>query len=130
MGTIVPILLALALLAMTGTARGQAALEEDQFRARCVGCHAMACNRIGPKLKDVIGRTAGSVADYTGYTDALKKSGLVWSEKTLDRFLQDPGALVPGTSMATAGGKIASAKERRMLIDFIKRADTSLDLCY
>lgn len=120
------------LLATSFTARGEQSpkeLEEDLFRAKCIGCHAIACNRAGPKLRDVIGRSAGSVPDFTGYSEALKKSGLIWSEKTLDSFLQDPGRLVPGTSM-TSAGKIASMKERRMLIRFIKRADTSLDLCF
>ena len=124
--------ISLALLGASFTARGDQtpkALEEDLFRAKCIGCHAVACNRTGPKLRDLIGRSAGSVPDFTGYSEALKKSGLIWSEKTLDSFLQDPCRLVPGTSM-TSAGKIASVKERRMLIRFIKRADTSLDLCF
>jgi cytochrome c len=122
----------LMLLGAAFSARGEQApkaLEEDLFRAKCIGCHAIACNRSGPKLKDVIGRRAGSVPDFTGYSEALKKSRLVWSEKTLDSFLRDPGALVPGTSM-TSAGKIASAKERQSLISFVRRADTSLDLCF
>lgn len=122
----------LTLLGTSFTARGEQtskALEEDLFRAKCIGCHAIACNRSGPKLRDVIDRRAGSVPDFTGYSEALKKSGWIWSEKTLDSFLRDPGALVPGTSM-TSAGKIASAKEREMLIRFIKRADTALDPCF
>jgi len=104
-------------------------LERDVFRAKCIGCHAIACNRNGPKLGGVMGRNAGAVADFRGYTEALKKSGLVWTDKTLDDFLKDPNRLVPGTQMASAG-RLESAKQRKMLIRFIKRADTSLDLCF
>jgi cytochrome c len=124
--------IALILLTATSAALGKPTtkeLEEDLFRAKCIGCHAMACNRSGPKLKDIIGRRAGSVPDFTGYSEALKTSNLIWSERTLDSFLEDPGKLVPGTLM-TSAGRIASAKERRMLIRFIKRADSSLDLCF
>jgi len=124
--------IALILLTATSAALGKPTtkeLEEDLFRAKCIGCHAMACNRSGPKLKDVIGRRAGSVPDFTGYSEALKTSNLIWSERTLDSFLEEPGKLVPGTLM-TSAGRIASAKERRMLIRFIKRADSSLDLCF
>src|SRR5687768_14012497 len=122
---------ALILLTATSAALGETTKErqEDLFRAKCIGCHAMACNRSGPKLKDVIGRRAGSVPDFTGYSEALKTSNLIWSQRTLDSFLKDPGKLVPGTLMTNAG-KIAGAKERRMLIKFIERADSSLDLCF
>ena len=122
----------LALIAANSPARGEQSakeLDEDLFRAKCVGCHAIACNRGGPKLRGVIGRKAGSVPEFTGYSEAMKTSGLIWSEKTLDTFFQDPGRLVPGTPM-TVIGKISSVKERQMLIRFIKRADTSLDLCF
>ena len=102
--------------------------EKDLFRAKCIGCHAVACNRIGPKLGGVIGRKAASAPGFTSYSDALKGSQLTWTEETLDAFLRDPNKLVPGTPMDSAG-RIESAKERQMLLRFIKRGDTSLDLC-
>ena len=102
--------------------------ERDLFRAKCIACHAVACNRIGPKLGGVIGRKAASAPSFTSYSDALKASQLTWTEETLDAFLRDPNKLVPGTPMASAG-RIESAKERQMLLRFIKRGDTSLDLC-
>jgi len=103
--------------------------EKDVFRAKCIGCHAINCNRNGPKLGGVMGRNAGGVTDFPGYSEALKKSGVVWTDKTLDDFLKDPNKLVPGTKMASAGG-VDSAQQRRLLIRFIKRTDTSLDLCF
>jgi cytochrome c len=101
---------------------------ESLFRARCASCHSMACNRLGPKLEGVIGRRAGDVRDYSHYTAELRASGLRWSEQTLDQYLRDPGRMVPGTSM-TSAGPVASAADRRDLIDHIKRQDRRTDLC-
>src|SRR5688572_22058417 len=101
--------------------------ERDVFRAKCIACHAVGCNRLGPKLDGVIGRKAGSAPGFTSYSDPLKKSQLTWTEETLDAFFKDPNKLVPGTSMAAAG-RIESRKERQMLLRLIRRGDTSLDL--
>jgi len=62
---------------------------------RCQGCHSVDRNRIGPMHKGLFGRQAGSVPGFA-YSDAMKNSGIVWSEKTLDQFLQDPRKMVPG----------------------------------
>ena len=88
----------------------------------------MACNRIGPRLDGVIGRRAGSVADFATYTVGLKDSGIVWSERTLDAYIRDPAAMVPGTSM-NAAGRIESAADRRDIVMHVKRQDRSIDLC-
>jgi cytochrome c len=119
----------LPLITNPATAAGQTEeAERDIFRARCVGCHAVGCNRLGPKLRGVIGRKAGSASGFTSYSEALKQSQLTWTEETLDIFLKDPNKLVPGTAMASAG-RIESSTERQMLLRLIKRGDTSLDLC-
>ena len=97
------------------------------FRAQCIACHAVGCNRVGPKLQDVFGRLAGTVADYPSYTDALKKSGILWDEEKLNSFFADPAAMVPGTMMWA--GKVDDAHRRRELIAFLRAGDTSLDLC-
>ena len=47
----------------------------------------------------VVGRKAGSQPGFTGYSPALKASNLTWSKKTLDKFLINPGEMVPGTFM-------------------------------
>jgi cytochrome c len=76
---------------------GDAARGKDLYQA-CSGCHSIEENDIGPKHRGVVGRPAGSVPDYA-YSPALKASGLVWSADTLDRWLTNPQALVPGTKM-------------------------------
>jgi cytochrome c len=99
------------------------------FRARCIGCHSIACNRSGPKLEGVVGRQAGSVSDFAGYSDALKNSKLTWTEETLNRWVENPEKLVPGTAMTGGYVKVENAKERSLVIQFVRRGDTSLDLC-
>jgi cytochrome c len=64
----------------------------------CEACHSVDENDLGPKHRGVVGRRAGSVADYN-YSVALKNSGLTWDAPTLDRWLTNPSALVPGTKM-------------------------------
>jgi len=101
---------------------------EVQFRAHCIGCHSIACNRAGPKLQDIFNRKAGTVADFK-YTESLRNSGIVWSDESLDAFLRDPRKLVPGTTMA-AIGRINSAKDRQDIIAYLHRQDKSIDLCF
>jgi cytochrome c len=64
----------------------------------CQACHSIDENDLGPKHRGVVGRRAGSVADYN-YSQALRNSGLTWDPTTLDRWLSNPSALVPGTKM-------------------------------
>jgi cytochrome c len=65
----------------------------------------------------VFGRRAGSVPDFH-YSDALKKSGIVWTEQTLDKWLQSPVKMVPGTAM---GFQLRDAQERADVIAYLKK---------
>ena len=91
---------------------------EDIYK-RCQGCHSIERNRIGPMHKGLFGRPAGSVAGFL-YSDAMKNSGIVWSEQTLDQFLQGPRKMVPGTKMTYAG--VPDPQERADLIAYLKQA--------
>jgi cytochrome c len=64
----------------------------------CQACHSIDDNDLGPKHRGVVGRRAGSVEDYS-YSTALRNSGLTWDEATLNLWLTNPSALVPGTKM-------------------------------
>ncbi len=68
----------------------------------------------GPSLAGVYGRRAATL-DGFGYTAALRQADLTWDEATLDRFLQAPSALVPGTAMGVA---VPDQVERRNLIAY------------
>ena len=89
---------------------------------RCAACHSLAHDRAGPRHCGLFGRRAGSVPDYP-YSDALKRSGLVWNEQALDRFLANPLRAVPGTSMGYAG--VSDDEERADLIAYLKAAGHS-----
>ena len=87
-----------------------------QVYKTCGICHSFEKNGAGPKHAGVFGRTAGTVADYK-YSPALAKSGIVWSDATLDKWLTDPQALVPGSKMFFA---VDDAKDRADVIEYLK----------
>jgi cytochrome c len=103
------------------------ALQGDPARgeaiyARCLACHALAYDRTGPRHCGLFGRRAGSVEGFA-YSDAIKRSKIVWNERTLDRFLASPLTVVPGTAMGYAG--VTDSKERADLIAYLKQANDS-----
>jgi cytochrome c len=107
------------LLLVAALAAGDPAAGEALY-SRCLGCHAIEYNRTGPKHCGLLGRSAGSVPGYE-YSAAMKKSGIVWNRKTLERFLADPTKTVPGTTMTYAG--VPDAKERADLIAYLGKGD-------
>lgn len=102
-------------------AAGDAARGADAFRA-CVACHSLepGVHRTGPSLAGVWGRRAGALTDFPRYSQALKASGLVWNEQTLERWLRDPQATVPGNYMLFRG--VAAERVRADLIAFLRAA--------
>jgi cytochrome c len=82
---------------VTTSVHGDPAHGKTLYQA-CQACHSIDDNDLGPRHRGVVGRRAGSVADYN-YSPALKNSGLTWDPTTLDRWLSNPSALVPGTKM-------------------------------
>ena len=50
---------------------------------------------------------------------ALDKADIVWDKNSLDRFIANPDAVVPGNNMKPYGG-IASAEERAKIIAFLE----------
>ncbi len=100
------------------------------YSAGCIACHAIGCNRDGPKLGDIIGRRAGSVPDYEHYSDAMKNSNVAWTEETLDAYLLSPATFIPGNGMAASAGNLEDEAQRRDLSDFLTEPDNSLDLCF
>jgi cytochrome c len=85
---------------------------------QCAACHSLdgAGDYDGPTLKGVIGRKAGSLEDYR-YSAAMKRSDVVWDAATLDKYVADPQAFIPGNRMAFAG--IADKAERDDLMAFL-----------
>lgn len=90
--------------------------------SRCLGCHSLEFHRTGPKHCGLFGRRAGTAPGFE-YSPAMKRSKLVWNERTLERFLADPPRAVPGTSMTYAG--VPDATDRADLIAYLKRQSAS-----
>jgi cytochrome c len=90
---------------------------EALFEKRCSGCHSLIENHRGPRLQGVYGRTSGSVADYA-YSPALKKSDVVWDQSTLDKWLTDTDAFIPGNEMDFL---VAKPQERLDVVAFLKQ---------
>ncbi len=89
-----------------------------EIYARCLACHALEYDRVGPRHCGLVGRRAGSVPGFA-YSEAMKRSKIVWNDKTLDRFLANPPKTVPGTAMTYAG--VPDAQERADLIAYLKQ---------
>ncbi|MGN5476434.1 c-type cytochrome [Cupriavidus basilensis] len=74
---------------------------KEVFSTRCASCHSVgpsARGGFGPQLNAIVGRRAGSTADYR-YSPEMTASGVVWTPDTLRAFVKAPGKVVPGTRM-------------------------------
>ncbi len=108
---------ALMLLAVVPTcfAAGDAVRGEKVYET-CSDCHSVDENEVGPKHRNVFGRRAGALTDFQ-YSSALKQSGVTWDEQTLDKWLIDPQALVPGAKMFFS---LKNAQDRADVIEYLK----------
>jgi len=111
-----------AILAMTTAVpvmAGDIDAGEKVFK-KCKACHVVDAekNKTGPHLVNIMGRTAGSLESFKKYSKAMKESGIVWSEETLNGYLEKPKAYIKGTKMAFAGLK--KEKDRENVIAYLK----------
>jgi len=93
---------------------------EQAFNNSCRTCHTVkeGDNRAGPNLHNIIGRKAGSVANYH-YSDAMKSAGFAWDEDKLARFIEDPDGVVSGNGMKPYTG-VRSPEDRAKIVAFLK----------
>jgi cytochrome c len=117
-------LILLLLSAASANDVGDAARGERVFQ-RCFACHSVDPNEKaklqGPSLYRIIGRPAGALAGFE-YSDAMRSkaaSGLVWDSATLERYVADPEALIPGTLMSVP--PLREAQDRADLIAYLAR---------
>ena len=114
----------LAIALAVGSASAAAATANvahgEEVYNRCLACHALKTDRVGPRHCGLLGRRAGTVPGFP-YSAAMRKSKLTWDEKTLDRFLQKPTKVVPGTAMTYDG--VPDSTDRRDLIAYLKHAN-------
>jgi cytochrome c len=113
---------AVLVAAMAAPAVAQAADAEagsKVFRAQCSACHVTdpGKNRVGPSLFGIVGRHSGEVEGFR-YSAANKQANIDWTPETLDKYLANPKAVVPGTIMTYAGLK--NDKQRADLIAYLE----------
>jgi cytochrome c len=101
-------------------AQGDAANGKEVFMSSgCPACHGVTTednSKVGPNLVGVVGRKAGTVQSLLGPSENLKKYGVTWSAETLDEFLVNPSAKVPGTAMA---GILIDPQQRADVIAYL-----------
>ena len=112
-----------ALLAAPATYAGgdesDAARGEELFTASgCPACHGVTKednSKVGPNLVGVVGRKAGTTQSLL-VSENMRKYGVIWSAETLDEFLANPSAKVPGTAMA---GILTDPQQRADVIAYL-----------
>lgn len=113
----------IAALCATGAAQaeGDAAKGEKVFK-KCAACHSTdpaKGSKAGPNLHDVVGRKSGTYADFK-FSPAMTKlgeEGHVWTPEEIEKFVENPKAMVPGTKMTFAGLK--KPDERADLVAYL-----------
>lgn len=89
--------------------------------SQCAQCHSAAHNgknRIGPSLWGVVGRTFGTVSNFT-YSKAMRgEHHKVWTDENLDQFLTSPRQFIPNTTMSFIG--IKDNQQRADLIMYLR----------
>lgn len=95
-------------------------LHGAQVYTRCLACHALAYDRVGPRHCGLLGRRAGGVPGFD-YSQAMKNSHITWDEKTLNLFLAGPLKAVPGSSMTYDG--VPDPKDRSDLIAYLRQVN-------
>lgn len=85
------------------------------YQERCIACHAVDSNKIGPAHRGVVGRRIGSLPGYK-YSDEVARSRLRWTPQTLNAWLEDPEELVAGQRM---GFQVEDPQERADLIAYL-----------
>jgi cytochrome c len=105
-------------------AQGDAAKGKEVF-AKCALCHQIgpgAKTLVGPELNGIVGRKAASIADYPMYSDGMKtlgELGVVWTEANLDKWIANPKAMLPDSSMSLFPG-LPEASDRANVIAYLK----------
>lgn len=111
-------LLAAALAVAQPAAAADAEAGAKVFKTQCGACHAVVAgkNMVGPSLFGIVGRKSGSVDGFR-YSAANKSANLTWDAATLETYLTNPKAMVPGTTMTFVG--IKSAEQRADVIAYL-----------
>jgi len=111
-----------ALPTLTAVAADDDPSRGQQFFTRaCAACHSLKpnANMTGPSLAGVWDRKAGTLQSFARYSAAMKSAQVVWGDKTLNAWIENPAALIPGNRMSFPGLKDAQA--RTDLVAYLKQ---------
>lgn len=109
-------------LAMPAVASAQDAEAGAGVFKKCAACHQIgptAKNALGPALTCVDGRKAGTFEGFTGYSEALKSSGITWNDELLLKWMEADDKVVPGNKMIFPAG-VKDETDRANLLAYIK----------
>jgi cytochrome c len=95
---------------------GEAARGTEIYAKNCSACHSLDANRAGPAHRGVYGRKAGSAAGY-GYSASVATSRIIWNGKSLNRWLTNPQATIPGSRM---GFRLPDPQKRADVIAYLR----------
>lgn len=109
-------LLSVSGVIVSAAAAGNVEHGKQLYETRCMACHALDSNREGPAHRGVFGRQAGAVLTFN-YSKAVKNSGVIWNEKTLDLWLTNPEQFIPGQEM---GFSVPDANDRADIISYLR----------
>ena len=101
---------------------GDAARGQRVFNLQCKACHTLekgGASVTGPNLHGVFGRKAGTATGFE-FSEAMKKSGIIWDDATIADYNRDPKGKVPGTKMVFNGVK--NAGQLADLVAYLKEA--------
>lgn len=115
---------AAALLFAASSVTATSAAPADPAKARtafqtCAACHSdkAGVTRMGPSLAGIFGKPAAQAKGFR-YSPALAKAKLRWDRKTLDAFIANPKAVVPGNRMSYPG--VSDPAKRAAIIDYVQ----------
>ncbi len=97
------------------------AADGEKIFKRCVACHSLTKNKMGPALGNIFGKKAGSVKRYR-YSKAMRNSDIIWADCSLDKFLFKPRKYIKGTKMRFSG--IRKKDQREAVIKYLKDNQT------
>lgn len=114
-------LVAATAIAFTSPALAASGDLEIMFNDHCRECHAFDKddNRLGPSLYGVVGRKAGTEPGFA-YSQSVKDSGITWDPKTLDKWITNPQAVIPGNDMSPPFNGISDPAIRKKIIAFLE----------
>lgn len=74
---------------------------------QCRACHTLQPGKhlLGPSLHGIVGKKAGTAEGFRNYSPALQKSGIVWTEENIGKYLMNPKGFIPGNRMVFVGLK-------------------------